>query len=221
MKALSAVFLMPTELGQRASDLAKQAGIDLNIIFVNDPKALESAFSTRHDLLLSFGTSIVVPHWILQIPGLLALNVHAAPPQYPGRDPHHFAVYDGAKQYGATIHHMTQSVDAGAITDVEIFNVPKNSSPFVLLELANEASWKLISRFFTAYKKQGAPTKLDNFSWEGRKSTRKMFLEMCRVDLNMSQEEFTRRLIATSMPGYNNLYIDFKGYKFRIEGSAK
>ena len=217
MKKLSAVFLMSDTSGKKAHDLAQEAGIDLDVVILNDLNSLEHAFSTPHNLLLSFGTGVIVPSWILAIPKLLAMNVHPASPRYPGRDPHHFAIYDGAKQYGATIHYMTQKVDAGAITDVELFDVPINISPFKLLELANDAGWKLIDRFFTVYKKQGAPLQLKNISWGSRKSTREMFLEMCRIDLTMSPDEIARRFRSTAMPGYNNLYIDLHGHRYRIE----
>lgn len=217
MKRLNAVFLMSDASGKRALEIAQKAAIDLDVVILDDLNSLEHAFSKPYDLLLSFGTGVIVPSWILATQTVLALNVHAASPDYPGRDPHHFAVYDGATKYGATIHYMTQSVDAGPITDIEIFDVPTNTPPFKLLELANDASWKLIDRFFTVYKKQGAPHQLKNISWGSRKSTRKMFLEMCRIDLTMSPDEITRRFRSTAMPGYNNLYIDLHGHRYRIE----
>lgn len=218
MKIIRAVFLMSEADGNNAYNLAKQAEINLDVVIVSDINALERAFLVPRDLLLSFGTGVIVPPWILAIENLLALNIHAASPEYPGRDPHHFAVYDGVKQYGATMHYMLQSVDAGPITDVELFDVPTDISPFELLELANDACWKLINRFFSSYQNQCVPFRLDNVVWGGRKSTRKMFLEMCRIDHNMSQEEVARRLRATSMSGYCNLFIELHGYKFRIEG---
>jgi methionyl-tRNA formyltransferase len=217
MKKISAVFLMSELFGKRAFDLAKQARIDLDVVILNDLNALEHAFSRPHDLLLSFGTGTIIPPWILEMEGILALNVHAASPDYPGRDPHHFAVYDGIKKYGATMHYITHSVDAGPIIDVELFDVPSDISPVTLLEMANDAGWKLIQQFFSNYKKQEPPRQLNNIDWGKRKSTRKMFLEMCRVDMTMSQEEISRRLIATSMPGYRNLYIDLYGHRYRIE----
>ena len=220
MKRLNAVFLMSDTLGKRAYDLAKDLGVDLEVVILNDLNALEYAFSTPRDLLLSFGTGVIVPPWILAIEGLFAFNVHAASPEYPGRDPHHFAVYDGVKQYGATMHYMRQSVDTGPIIDVELFDVPTDISPFELLELANDACWKLINRFFSSYKNQCAPIRLGNVAWGSRKSTRKQFLELCHIDFSMSQEEIARRLRATSMPGYKNLYIDLHGFRFRIEDQA-
>lgn len=220
MKTIRAAFLMSEADGNATYDLVKRAEIDLDVVIVSDLNALEHAFSKPRDLLLSFGTGVIVPPWILAIEGLLALNVHAASPEYPGRDPHHFAVYDGVKHYGATMHYMLQSVDAGPITDVELFDVPTDISPFELLELANDACWRLINRFFSNYKNQCAPFRMDNVVWGGRKSTRKLFLGLCRVDLSMSQDEISRRLRATTMPGYKNLYLDLHGFRFRIEDQA-
>jgi methionyl-tRNA formyltransferase len=217
MKNLTAVFLMSEADGNTAYDLAKQAEIDLDVVIVSDLNALEHAFSTPRDLLLSFGTGIIVPPWILAIEGLLALNVHAASPEYPGRDPHHFAVYDGAKRYGATMHYMSQSVDSGPISDIELFDVPNNVSPIQLLELANDSSWILIQRFFSIYKKQGAPSALNNVAWGKRKTTRKMFSELCKVDCAMSEREFERRLRSTTIPGYDNLYLELHGRRFRLD----
>jgi len=217
MKKLDAVLLMSEPSGRRVQELAAMAGVNLHTLIVSDLIALERAFSKRHELLLSFGTGVIVPAWILEIPGLIAINVHAASPAYPGRDPHHFAVYDGAKQYGATMHYMTQSVDAGPIVDVELFDLPEPVSPSELLARANEAGWLLIERFFRRLVKDGPPAPLRGLTWGRRKTTRKMFQELCRVDLTMSKEEIDRRYRATAMPGYRNLFIDIHGYRFRIE----
>lgn len=217
MKCLSTVLLMTEEGGRHACDLAARTGTELDVTIVNDLESLYCSFSTRKDLLLSFGSGVIVPAWILQTPGLLAVNVHAASPNYPGRDPHHFAVYDGATQYGATMHCMTDSVDAGPIIDTELFDVPADITPSELLDLANKAGWKLISRFFKRYRKVEAPAPVADMKWGQRKSTRKMFLDMCRIDPSMPKEEIERRYKATAMPGYRNLYIDLHGYRFRIE----
>ena len=217
MKPLNAVLLMSDATSSWVCDLASQAGILLNATSVSDLETLLDAFSTSKDLLLSFGTSVIVPSGILRTPGLLAINVHAASPGYPGRDPHHFAIYDGVTTYGATIHYMTEAVDAGSIIDTELFDVPPHSTPSALLELANMAGRTLIRRFFERYREGGVPRPIESLVWGKRKSTRKMFMELCQIDPSMSQEEVDRRYRATAMPGYRNLQINLHGYRFRIE----
>jgi len=217
MRCVNAVFLMSDTSGHRACNLARQAGIEFDAVTVNDLNSLEDAFSINRNLLISFGTGVIVPSWILEIPSLVAVNIHSASPQFPGRDPHHFAVYEGVAQYGATIHYMSQNVDDGPIIDVELFDVPTGITPSTLLDLSNQAAWRLIHKFLLNYQAQGAPSPLDDLEWGSLKTTRKMFIEMCRIDLTMPQEEIARRYRATSMPGYRNLYVDIQGYRFRIE----
>lgn len=222
MKHLSAVLLMSEATGKKTQDLAIKAGVKLDAKVVDELDALQSAFTTRQDLLLSFGTNVIVPEWILKKQGLIACNVHAASPQYPGRDPHHFAIYDQAKQYGATLHYMTHNVDAGSIIDVELFDVElRTTTPSGLLNLAKESAWALIKRFFERYIEYGAPKAMSGMSWGTRKTTRKMFLDLCRINQSMPKEEIERRYRATAMPGYKNLFIDIHGFRFRIDELAE
>ena len=216
MKNLRAVLLMEANSAVRVRQLANVAGIELSAEVVSSQAALARAFENPPNLLLSFGTTIIVPKQILGLPGLLALNVHAASPDYPGRDPHHFAIYDGAIRYGATMHFMTPLVDAGQIVDVTLFVVPADVTPLSLLELANEVAWKLINRLFKKLALSDAFFPIEGVCWGKQKTTRKMFFELCRVDGVMSEKEFNRRLRATSMPGYNNLYLEMYGHRFRL-----
>lgn len=218
MKDLRAVLLMESDSAARAVRLASTAGIELKVEVVTNQAALARVFEDPPDLLLSFGTSVIVPASFLEVPSMLALNVHAASPDYPGRDPHHFAVYDGVTHYGATLHFMTPKVDAGRILGVSLFDVPAEITPVRLLELANQSAWVLIERLFIALAGDGMLTPIEGVCWGKRKTTRKMFLDLCRVDGAMPQAEFTRRMQATAMPGYSNLYVELQGYRFCIDG---
>lgn len=216
MKEIRAVLLMPDTCATLAARAAEAASVHLDMTVVADQASLLQACSIAPDLVLAFGTGIIVPQSILSAPGILAINIHPASPEYPGRDPHHFASYDGATQYGATMHHMTSRVDAGPIVDVELFDVSPDASPSELLALANKAGVELLHRLFIKLG-AGLPLSPIKVSWGKRKTTRKMFLDMCRVDNLTSKEEFARRLRATSMPGYSNLFIEMHGKRFRLE----
>lgn len=220
MKTLDAVLLMSDESGARLCRLANAIGISFKAEVVGDLLTLTRKLDHPQKLLLSFGTSIIVPSPLLKQPGLLALNVHAASPDYPGRDPHHFAVYDGATKYGATAHFMTSKVDAGPIVDIELFDVPTDATPENLLDQANQAAWVLLERLLKKLAEVEALAPLAGAKWGTRKTTRKMFMELCRVDASMTAVEFASRLRATSMPGYSNLYMDVRGHRFRIESKT-
>ena len=132
-------------------------------------EGLTERFETEEfDLLFSFGTSVIVPSWILAKPDMPAVNLHAASPQYPGRDPHHFAVYDEATQYGATLHFMTENVDAGPIIDVELFDVPDGVRPIDLLDKANEAACRLLGKYLAIFLSGKTPASNPDLAWTGR-----------------------------------------------------
>ena len=103
-------------------------------LIVRDAQSLKLA---NGHILVSFGTSLIVPTDILDHYAGGVYNIHAASPDYPGRDPHHWAAYDRVNRYGATAHIMTSKVDDGPIVDVEWFDVSPGTRPEELLKKAN------------------------------------------------------------------------------------
>ena len=217
MGFLRVVFLSDKRYKSKIKKIAQDAELKLKLLVVENLKELEQAFLNKQDLLLSFGTNVIVGEKILNNENLLSLNVHAAPPEYPGRDPHHFAIYDGVKEYGATLHVMKKKVDSGPIIEVKRFKVLPYDTPNKILTRANEASWILIKNLFKKISSGKKLMPLHNISWGKRITNRKMFLEMCKLDVKISEQEFRRRLKAFSAEGYNNIYIDMYGYKFFIK----
>lgn len=218
-KNLRAILLMPDPVGQKVSVMASQY-FRFDGVIVNDSDSLSLACREPFDMLIGFQTGVIVPKEILSLPGVIALNIHGASPDYPGRDPHHFAIYRGATSYGATLHKMIPSVDQGEILDVELFPVQESISPSLLLERANECGMHLIERFFRKFSESGNVSPAGKWNWGNIRTKRRDFIELCRITPDLPEEEFLRRLRAVEMPEWNNLYIDLYGYRFRIEGKA-
>lgn len=213
-----AVFLASEEMAETILEMAKCEANSWEFASADSLEVLIKLFEIEEfDLLFSFGTSVIVPDSILSKPNLTAVNLHAASPQYPGRDPHHFAVYDGAFQYGATFHFMTASVDAGPIIDVELFHVPDGTRPIELRDKANEAAYRLLGKYLPSLLAGNGLTPNPNLEWSGKKRSRKDFLDLCRIDLGISEEEFKRRERACQMPGYSNLYTIIQGRRFQMK----
>ena len=82
----------------------------------------ETAAGWSGGLIVSY-----LARWIVPAPLLaraaLALNFHPGPPEYPGYGCNNFAIYEGAREYGVTCHHMAPRVDTGAIVEVLRFPV--------------------------------------------------------------------------------------------------
>lgn len=221
MTGLRAVLLMPAVFAERALAIAAARHCPITAVRVDSREGLAAAFGEQQDVVISFGTGVIVPESILTREGLVAVNIHAASPQYPGRDPHHFAVFDNAAEYGATLHYMTRQVDSGPIIDMESFTVPSGSRPVDLLRLANEAGFVLLERLFDALRTTARPRQVRTARWGSHRYTRAEFLELCRVDCHMPESEVARRLRAVEMPGRPNAYVEVHGNRFRFEGPIR
>src|ERR1700757_863743 len=85
--------------------------------------ALEAGELAR-SRLIAFATPLIVPAHVLDGLGFGAYNFHPGPPRYPGWAPAHFALYERASEFGATVHVMEEKVDAGPIVSVVRFPIP-------------------------------------------------------------------------------------------------
>lgn len=210
-------ILSDPEFGARLESLVRDHGASLDVRVVSDLPALRRRAAKPAALLLSWSTSVIVPVAVLDAHPGRCFNVHAAPPEYPGRDPHHFAVYDGVRRYGATAHRMTERVDAGEIVGVRRFEVPDAVSPAELLRMANEESLSLWEALMPGLL--ASPTTVPGVGehWSGRKTSREDFLRMCRIDPEVDASELRRRRRAFSVPGRRNLVVELHGLEFRLD----
>lgn len=198
------VFLTNPSLQERLSDLAKKHDFDVCFTFSKDD--LDDAVG---DILISFATGVIVPRTILNRFRPNAYNIHPASPDFPGRDPHHFAHYNGARHYGATAHMMTPKVDDGPILFYQSEDVVTDATPSDLLDQAERLGLDAMDRLLRLIAK-GDLKPDPNLSWASRKSTRQKFQSLCRLGLFDQPEETRRRVSAVAVPGRNNakLFVD-------------
>ncbi|MGY4311023.1 methionyl-tRNA formyltransferase [Bradyrhizobium sp. JR3.5] len=150
----------------------------------------------REARLLAFTTSVVVPESILAALGHGAYNFHPGPPQYPGWAPAHFALYDGARTFGATAHVMAARVDSGPIVGVEAFIIPDKISVRGLEQIAYVRLAHLFWRMSRDLARDPSPLPELEIAWCGIKSTRQMYRDMCELPAGISAGELPRRIRA-------------------------
>ncbi len=167
--------------------------------------------------LLSFGSGVIVPGEFLSKLATPAYNLHAASPEFPGRDPHHHAIYRGAKTYGATLHIMTSLVDAGPIVGVEMFAVEPGDAPLDLLARANEAGMILLERHGTRLLASRSLAELDNVCWGKTKTTRADLTRLSEITPLIDEIEFERRYRSFDGGDHDNLALQLHGKTFRID----
>jgi methionyl-tRNA formyltransferase len=182
--------------------------------FVSTKEELNSVKFDKSDCLFSYSTNVIIPIIILDTVQL-AINIHAASPRFPGRDPHHWAIYRDASQYGATLHFMSEKVDEGSIIKSMLFNVNSDSTSMDLLRKADDKALRLVDWTLSELKLNNK-LKPSGEKWEGQKMKRRDLKQIVDLTDVNNLDEFRRRIKAFSSPFYNNLFVRRNGYKFYL-----
>jgi methionyl-tRNA formyltransferase len=148
----------------------------------------------RRARLVAFVSPVIVPKSILDQLGYGAFNFHPGPPSYPGWAPAHFALYDQASEFGATVHFMVERVDAGPIIEVAPFAIPPQISVLGLEGLAYAHLAFLFWRLAGRLASDPAPPSTLPIEWGVRKNSRNNYRTMCEIPLEISKSEFDRRM---------------------------
>jgi len=158
--------------------------------------------------LVAFTTGVIVPRLFLEALGHGAYNFHPGPPHYPGWAPAHFALYDGATTFGATMHVMAPRVDSGPITGVESFLIPEDASVRDLEQIAYIRLGHLFWRKARELACTSKPLPQLPIAWSGTKSTKQMYRDLCALPCEIDFAELKRRIRAFD--------DDFRGIPFTI-----
>lgn len=95
------------------------------------------------EYLFSFLCPVIIPDYMLQMVRTACINIHPAPPEYPGVGSSSRALYDQQSQYGVTAHLMDGAWtdltgDISALRTNVIFGVETNPPPEVFFYRINE-----------------------------------------------------------------------------------
>ena len=141
----------------------------------------------------------------------LAVNLHMAPlPEYRGCNQFSYAIIEGKKIFGTTIHKMDKGIDNGDILFENRFEVPKNCWIEDLYKITYEKSLKLF--------KQSLPKIISlNFvsvpqdSLIKKRGTslhfRKEIEHLKKIDLSWNKNKIEKHIRATSMKGFEPPYF--------------
>jgi methionyl-tRNA formyltransferase len=189
-----------------------------------DLEAIEPGLFQRARMI-GFATSVVVPAGVLDALGFGAYNFHPGPPDYPGRFPAHFAIYNQATTFGATAHVMTLRVDSGPIVGVELFPMPPQPTVDRLEALAFACLARVFWRLAPALATHAEPLTELRMQWSGRKSSLRLHAAMCDIQTDVAKEELDRRVAAFGDGHYGvSPTITLHGHKFRYvqtDGAAE
>ena len=185
---------------------------------VIDSAAKKQAFEAephRPRTIISFLNPFILPAELLRSCEGRSFNIHPASPDFPGRDPQHFAFYEGVTQAAATLHRMLPSVDSGEILDVAVAGFDRQRGVQAYVEECSFLGLGLLVRHLDALLDGRDFQPVGRWTWRaGAKRSRRDFLDACLVGPDVSPEELTRRIEAFHVDGFRNLRTQLHGRDF-------
>jgi methionyl-tRNA formyltransferase len=149
----------------------------------------------------------------------LAVNLHMAPlPEYRGCNQFSFAIYNGDREFGTTLHRLESGIDEGAILSERRFPIQEDETAQTLLKKCEIESRELFVESLGSIINEGY-TLVPQSEFEHRESRfyyRRDIEDLKRIDLTQSVAEIDRRVRATTMPGFEPPYVVLGQMKYSI-----
>ena len=153
------------------------------------------------DYIISYLSRWVVPKFLLDKCKVAAINFHPASPDYPGIGCNNFALYEGAKEYGVTCHHMDAKIDEGNIIAVKRFPVLPNDNVDSLLQRTYDFQLVLFYEILGKILSDN-PLPISNENWIRKPFTRVELNELSIIKQTMTPQEIDKRIRATSYENF-------------------
>jgi methionyl-tRNA formyltransferase len=173
-----------------------------------------SALDSRDvEYLFSFLCPVIVPGYMLQMVRKACVNIHPAPPEYPGVGSASRALYDQQSQYGVTAHLMDEKVDAGRILKVRRFPILQSDTCETLDHRARLQALGLLEEVMDHCSRR------EDFgdcaeTWTGAAMTRKQFEKWMTVSIDASEDEVRKKVRALSHSTLLGPYVVVHGHRF-------
>lgn len=166
------------------------------------------------DYIISYLSRWVLPPRVLKRARRAAINFHPASPDYPGFGGNNFALYEEAKEFGVTCHHMAPQVDTGPIIAVKTFPVFSTDGVESLLQRTYDHQLTLFYEVTSAIL-NGSQLPSSNRTWTRKPFTKKQLDELEKIDIHMTREEVRKRIRSATFKKWRPR-IEFHGFVFEL-----
>jgi len=167
------------------------------------------------EIIISYLSPWIIPEEILHRASKATINFHPGSPEYPGAGCYNFALYEEAKEYGVTCHHMLKKVDTGQIIAIKKFSIDEAETVQSLKEKSMRHIWELFVETMN-YLISNKDLPMSSLCWSRGPFRRKQIDDLCQITPQMDKKEIARRIRATYFPGAPGPYITLDGYKFEF-----
>jgi methionyl-tRNA formyltransferase len=180
----------------------------------NAPEVVERVRATRPDFLFSFYYRQMLGAPLLEAAARGAYNMHGSLlPRYRGRVPVNWAVLNGERETGATLHAMTVKPDAGAIVAQQAVPILPDDTAvevFRKVTLAAEIALDGCLPALVAGTAALKPQNLSQGSYFGRRTARDGAIDWRRGALAV------HNLVRAVAPPYPGAFTEAQGMPLRI-----
>jgi methionyl-tRNA formyltransferase len=170
------------------------------------------------DYIISYLSRWVVPASVISKAQRAAINFHPASPDYPGIGCNNFALYEEAKEYGVTCHHMAARVDTGDIIAVKRFPVFQTDTVSTLLSRTYDFQLVLFYEVMGRLVDGQTLTQSEE-KWARKPFSRKEFNRLRVISPDMTLDEIRKRVRATSY-GVWQPHIEIGGFVFALDSDT-
>lgn len=147
----------------------------------------------------------------------IIINLHMAPlPEYRGCNQFSFAIINGDKEFGTTIHQLEEGIDSGAIMFEKRFPIPYGCWVEELYQITFDKSVELFKESLPHLVSGNYELKPQKSFLDKRTTSlhfRKEIEEIKKIDLSWSKDRIERHIRATYMPGFEPPYAIINNQK--------
>lgn len=170
----------------------------------------------KGDYIVSYLSPWIIPEYLLNRASKACINFHPGPPEYPGIGCTNFAIYDQTDIFGVTCHNMNPKVDTGQLIAVRRFPLYESDTVYSLTQRCYGYILVLFYEIMSLILDDKEFPQVDD-NWKGQPYKRQELDELCRITLDMPEDEIKRRVKAVTFPNAPGAHIEIDGMKFNYE----
>jgi methionyl-tRNA formyltransferase len=110
---------------------------------------LSSAPDDRPGIIIVWSYSMILPPPVLEVPPRGAVNVHGGPlPEYRGGHVAQWAIINGERDFGVTLHYLDEGIDTGPIIEARRFPLEDSDDAHSVRRKIQETGSDLLRRWW-------------------------------------------------------------------------
>lgn len=196
---------------------SKEKGIPFCSCEKRDDETVESLIRDNNiNCIISNGYNWILPRKILKLVDYCAFNLHLAIlPTYQGNFTYNHAILNGEKEYGITLHWMTENVDNGDYIFMPRFRIDEDDTTEILYEKSVTLGTEFFNKFIELIE-NGGEVPRHPMVGEAHFYDRRSIDSLRQIrDIN-DTEEIDRKSRAFSFPPFENAYVVLDNKKYYL-----